>query len=131
MKHSTSIITGAGLIFAGISACDSPVRIEDAKPNIVFILADDLGYMDICGYAENLTGTNVPDMFYETPNLDELMTTGISFSQAYACPLCAPRARRCSPGNMLPVWALPRQCPRAERITIKGSLLLIIFTFTM
>ncbi len=90
IKKSTGIIAGAGLVVAGMGACESPVRIEDRKPNIVFILADDLGYMDICRYAENLTGTRVADMFYETPHLDALMASGISFSQAYACPLCSP-----------------------------------------
>ncbi len=37
---------------------------KSAKPNIIFILADDLGYMDI--------GANNPKTFYETPNIDRL-----------------------------------------------------------
>ncbi len=90
LKKSTGIIAGASLVVAGVGSCESPVRLENEKPYIVFILADDLGYMDICRYAGNLTGAAVSDMFYETPHLDALMASGISFSQAYACPLCAP-----------------------------------------
>src|SRR5947209_8927957 len=53
------------------------------KPNIVFILADDLGYMDI--------GANNPKTFYETPNLNRLAAQGMRFTDGYAaCPVCSP-----------------------------------------
>jgi arylsulfatase A-like enzyme len=53
------------------------------RPNIVFILADDLGYMDI--------GANNPKTFYETPNIDELAAKGVRFTSGYAaCPVCSP-----------------------------------------
>ncbi len=49
------------------------------KKNIIMILADDLGWMDMGGE------------FYETPVLDELANKGIVFSNAYAsCPVCSP-----------------------------------------
>jgi arylsulfatase A-like enzyme len=52
-------------------------------PNIVFILADDLGYMDI--------GANNPQTFYETPNIDRLARRGMRFTQGYAaCCVCSP-----------------------------------------
>ena len=54
-----------------------------ARPNIVFILADDLGYMDI--------GANNPNTFYETPNIDALAKRGMRFTQGYsACCVCSP-----------------------------------------
>ncbi len=54
-----------------------------AKPNILFILVDDLGYMDI--------GANNPDTFYETPNIDGLAATGMRFTDGYAAnPVCSP-----------------------------------------
>ena len=54
-----------------------------AHPNIVFILADDLGYMDI--------SPNNPGTFYETPNLQRLADSGMRFTQGYAaCPVCSP-----------------------------------------
>lgn len=52
------------------------------KPNIVFILVDDLGYKDL-GY----TGST----FYETPHIDKLATKSAQFSKAYsACQVCSP-----------------------------------------
>lgn len=57
---------------------------QDKPPlNIVFILADDLGFMDI--------SPNNPKTFYETPNLQRLAETGMRFTQGYAaCPVCSP-----------------------------------------
>ena len=60
------------------------------RPNIIFILADDLGYMDINAYATRVTGTAAQQQFYETPSLDRLARSGVAFSQAYACQLCSP-----------------------------------------
>ncbi len=60
------------------------------RPNVVFILADDLGYMDINAFAARLTGDETAAMYNETPSLDRLAREGISFSQAYAAQLCAP-----------------------------------------
>jgi arylsulfatase A-like enzyme len=52
-------------------------------PNFVFILADDLGYMDI--------GANNPRTFYETPNIDSIAAKGMRFTSGYAaCPVCSP-----------------------------------------
>lgn len=52
-----------------------------APRNIVFILIDDLGYMDI--------GANNPGTFYETPNVDRIAAEGARFTQGYAAnPVC-------------------------------------------
>jgi len=52
------------------------------KPNIVFILADDLGWHELGCYGSN---------FYETPNIDKLATEGMKFTDAYAAaPVCSP-----------------------------------------
>ena len=60
-----------------------PAEPSARPPNIVFILADDLGYMDI--------GANNAKTFYETPNIDRLAATGMRFTQGYAaCPVCSP-----------------------------------------
>ncbi|PQJ36583.1 sulfatase [Salinibacter sp. 10B] len=53
------------------------------RPNVLFILADDLGYMDVGAYN--------PDTFYETPNLDSLAQAGLMFTDGYAAnPVCSP-----------------------------------------
>ena len=52
------------------------------KPNVVFILVDDLGWMDISANGST---------FYETPNIDQLAKDGIRFTKAYAAsPICSP-----------------------------------------
>lgn len=54
----------------------------DKKPNIIFILADDLGWADIGCYGADL---------HETPNLDRLAQQGVRFTDAYAAaPVCSP-----------------------------------------
>lgn len=52
------------------------------KPNIIFILADDLGYTDLGCYG---------NLFNETPNIDSLARRGMKFTQAYSSsPVCSP-----------------------------------------
>ncbi|HEY4288060.1 MAG TPA: sulfatase [Puia sp.] len=53
-----------------------------ARPNIIFILVDDLGQRDLGVYGSS---------FYETPNLDRLASEGMRFTDAYAgSPICSP-----------------------------------------
>ena len=73
----------AGLLLAPLvaraAAADPQVP---AKPNIVFILADDLGYTDVAGFGSK---------YYETPNIDRMMAQGVKFTSAYTCgPNCQP-----------------------------------------
>jgi len=51
------------------------------RPNIVLILADDLGWADLGCYGADL---------HETPNLDRLAATSVRFTSAYAMPVCSP-----------------------------------------
>ena len=65
---------------AGLTRTASPMAA--ARPNVLFILADDLGYGDLSGYGR-------PD--YRTPVLDTLARQGMKFTSAYAAgPLCTP-----------------------------------------
>lgn len=66
-----------------VEAAASPA---DRPPNIVFILADDLGINDISTFGGGVAGGRVP-----TPNIDRLAADGAIFSQAYAGnATCAP-----------------------------------------
>ena len=59
------------------------VEEKTVRPNFVFFLVDDLGYMDV--------GANNPDSFYETPHIDRLAATGMRFTNGYAAnPVCSP-----------------------------------------
>ena len=52
------------------------------KPNIVFILADDLGYTDL---------SCMGSKYYETPNIDQIAKSGMIFTNGYAaCQVCSP-----------------------------------------
>jgi arylsulfatase A len=52
-----------------------------AKPNIIFILADDLGLDGLSCYSSDI---------HPTPNIDKLASTGTRFETCYAAPLCGP-----------------------------------------
>ncbi len=55
---------------------------ESRQPNIVFILADDLGYTDVACFGSK---------YYETPNIDRLAAEGVKFTNGYSCgPNCQP-----------------------------------------
>ena len=53
---------------------------SDARPNIIVILVDDMGWSDIGSY-----GGEIP-----TPNLDALAARGVRFTQFYSTPRCSP-----------------------------------------
>ena len=56
------------------------VQPQARRPNIVFILADDMGYADVSCYGRR-------DLV--TPNIDRMATHGMRFTQAYASsPVC-------------------------------------------
>jgi arylsulfatase A len=78
MKHKLiDVLLTSLLALAGV-----PVIAEEARPNIVLIVADDLGWADLGCYGSR---------FYRTPNLDRLAAGGRRFVQAYsACPVCSP-----------------------------------------
>ncbi|NAS10540.1 sulfatase [Poritiphilus flavus] len=58
------------------------LQIENSKPNIVLIVADDMGWYDLGCYGNE---------FIETPNLDSLAAQGMRFTDGYAAaPLCSP-----------------------------------------
>ncbi len=75
---------GALLLFFTLTACQEAAEpsAEDRPPNIIFILADDLGYGDL-----GVTGQQK----FETPHLDRLAAEGMLFTQHYAgSTVCAP-----------------------------------------
>lgn len=66
----------------GYVSADEPSNPQAVKPNIVFILADDLGYGELGCYGQDKI---------LTPNIDELAKQGLRFTQHYTgAPVCAP-----------------------------------------
>lgn len=77
----SSSFAGAFLSAVTAIAADAPVP-TPRPPNIVFILADDMGWNQV-GYHGS--------KWYETPNIDRLAHDGLQFSNAYAAaPICSP-----------------------------------------
>jgi len=79
MKLKPVIIFPAALLL--VASCQNG-KDEIQKPNIIYILADDLGYAEVGCYGQEKI---------ETPNIDALAANGMRFTQHYAgAPVCAP-----------------------------------------
>jgi arylsulfatase A len=80
-RHFLKFACGAATtaIIPHLAFCnDKPSR----RPNIIFILVDDLGFSDVGCYGSDL---------HETPNIDKLARQGMRFTDAYAAaPVCSP-----------------------------------------
>ena len=77
IKH---ILTLAALLLAPLAALHA-VESKPSKPNIILIMADDLGY-------ECVTANG--GQSYQTPHLDQLAAAGMRFEQCHVQPLCTP-----------------------------------------
>jgi arylsulfatase A-like enzyme len=62
------------------------------KPNILFIMADDIGWFNVSCY-------NLGVMGYRTPNIDRSAREGAMFTDFYGQRAARPAARRSSPGS--------------------------------
>ncbi|MDD4757096.1 MAG: sulfatase-like hydrolase/transferase, partial [Prolixibacteraceae bacterium] len=68
----------AVMVAVTLNSCNN----AESLPNIIFILADDLGYSQTGCYGSS---------YYKTPNIDKLASEGMRFTNAYAaCPVCSP-----------------------------------------
>ena len=77
MKHVAVVLS-----VAWIQWTCTPIRATERAPNVVFLLADDLGWADLGCYGSAL---------HETPRLDRLAEQGVRFTNAYAAAaLCSP-----------------------------------------
>jgi arylsulfatase A len=76
-------LSTASFAVPGCAGLSDPLaaKASKKKPNIVFIMADDIGQPVLGCYG----GTS-----YSTPNLDKLAATGIRFNHCYSSPVCAP-----------------------------------------
>lgn len=86
-----AIIACCSLAVCAVSVAEPLKPSRDAlrpQPNIVHIMADDLGWQDPACYYRDL---HRDEPIYETPNMDRLAQNGMRFTQAYApSPVCAP-----------------------------------------
>ncbi|QHE83878.1 arylsulfatase [Hydrogenophaga sp. BPS33] len=87
-RGGASVLLAATLL-AACSSAAPPVARSTVKPNILLILADDLGYADIGAYGGEIA----------TPTLDRLARGGATFTQFYASPFCSPTRAMLMSGN--------------------------------
>jgi len=80
MSHNNFITL---LITMSISiAVSLPASAEERPPNVILILVDDMGWMDLTCQGSD---------FYRTPNIDRLASEGLRFTNGYAaCAVCSP-----------------------------------------
>lgn len=74
----------AVMMMGAVLLCPSPARAADARPNIIVILCDDMGFSDLGCYGSEI----------QTPNLDGLAAGGVRFTQFYNTARCCP-SRAC------------------------------------
>ena len=74
------VATAAVIAIAGAFRASAATAQTNARPNIIVILVDDMGWSDIGSY-----GGEIP-----TPNLDALAARGVRFTQFYSTPRCSP-----------------------------------------
>lgn len=85
-----------------------PVGAEEARPNIVVILVDDVGFSDFGAYGSEIA----------TPNIDALAERGALFSNFHASPICAPSRAMLMTGvdsHLAGVGNLPESLPLEHR----------------
>jgi arylsulfatase A-like enzyme len=79
------VLVFASVVFVSLRVCAAPREATD-RPNIIYILADDLGYAELGCYGQKII---------KTPNIDRIASEGIRFTQHYSGQtVCAPA--RCS-----------------------------------
>ncbi|MFM9068696.1 MAG: sulfatase-like hydrolase/transferase [Planctomycetota bacterium] len=67
---------------AAAKAAATTATAKAARPNVIIVMLDDLGWADLGCYGSK---------FHRTPRIDQWATTGTRFTQAYAaCPVCSP-----------------------------------------
>lgn len=71
----TKLLVGLGVSTSLLSACGSKQQEEVKQPNVIFIVADDLGYGDLSCYGAKRI---------QTPNVDRLAAEGLRFTDAHA-----------------------------------------------
>ena len=107
LPRVSSLATALGCCLHAIATLGAVAPAPASRPNIVFILTDDMGYGDLGCYG----GEFVP-----TPNLDRMAREGIRFTQFYvASPICSPSRTGCHHRHVPGALAHHQLPPDAQR----------------
>jgi hypothetical protein len=77
LGRTLSLLATAGAAALALAATPSGAVAQDAKPNIIVIMGDDIGWENVGAYHQGL-------MYNTTPNLDRLAAEGMRFTEYYA-----------------------------------------------
>jgi arylsulfatase len=99
MQGASSAVAVLGAILVGCAGAGDTAGTRDDRPNVLLIVADDLGYADLGVYGGDI----------RTPTIDALATEGVLFTQFHASPLCAITRAMLLSGNNNHVAGLARQ----------------------
>ncbi|GAB5554966.1 MAG: arylsulfatase AtsA [Saprospiraceae bacterium] len=94
-----------------LSSCQFS-EVSNSRPNILLILADDLGYGDLSCYGGDI----------QTPNLDAIAAAGLRFSHFHTAPMCAPTRAMLLSGNDNHIAGMGRQARVSEDFGFEGRL---------
>ena len=82
MKNKLGQLFALITVVSFFVSCQKQEKVKEIKPNIIYILADDLGYGELGVYGQKKI---------KTPNIDALASSGMLFTQHYSgSPVCAP-----------------------------------------
>jgi len=104
VKSKAALLT-AMIMIGHAAGCGSTVvepvavNVPETRPNILLIVADDLGYADLGVYGSQI----------QTPNIDNLAAQGMLFTQFHTAPMCAPTRAMLLSGNNNHVAGMARQ----------------------
>ncbi|HEY1172566.1 MAG TPA: sulfatase [Verrucomicrobiae bacterium] len=84
----------------------TPMQAAVTQPNVIIILADDLGWADLGCYGNT---------FNETPNIDKLAKQGMRFTQFYAGPVCSPTRANLMSGQDQARFGITQHIPGHKR----------------
>ena len=113
LKHAIAISLLTLLLTAPFSSAGLNIKSEK-KPNIIMFLVDDMGWQDtsVPFWSEKTPLNNL----YKTPAMEKLASSGMKFTQAYACAVCSPSRVSLMSGmnaarHRVTNWTLQRNIP--------------------
>ncbi|MBW3542836.1 MAG: sulfatase, partial [Planctomycetes bacterium] len=106
MPFRKHLIPALALLLAALRPYAEALAAPPAKPNVVLILADDLGWADLGCYG---------NAFNETPHIDRLAQQGVRFTQFYAGPVCSPTRANLQSGRDQARFGITQHIPGHRR----------------
>jgi arylsulfatase len=109
MSMNRNICFGLLILLASGIAAVAPASAQQQKPNILVIMADDIGYRNISAYNRGMMG-------YRTPNIDRIANEGAIFTDYYGQQSCtAGRAAFITGQSPMRTGLLRLACPEPKK----------------